>query len=248
MVESAFPATLPGTIKHGLRLERDEGDDDTGVRDNQILSDAQVTRLIGAAREIDAREDWNGDLFRMVLVLAATGTQFSQAARLRVRGPAAGPIAGAGLAQGPRQKWRDARSHRQDVYAALQPAAMKRAGSDYLLERWSWRQIDFGKWEKAERRPWQAAELTRPWKALRERAGMTHAIPYALRHSSIVRGIKSNLPLKLIAELHDTSTAMIEKHYGRWVAHGLEEMAARAVVPLVPQDEGGKVIKLARKR
>ena len=59
-------------------------------------------------------------------------------------------------------------------------------------------------------------------------------MPYALRHSSIVRGIRAGLPIRLVAAMHDTSVVMIERHYARWITDGLEELAARAVIPLVP--------------
>jgi hypothetical protein len=72
---------------------------------------------------------------------------------------------------------------------------------------------------------------------------MPGIISYALRHSSIVRGIRANLPIRLVASLHDTSVAMIERHYARYIADGLDELAARAVVPLVPS-EGGNVVQL----
>lgn len=54
----------------------------------------------------------------------------------------------------------------------------------------------------------------------------------ALRHSSIVRGIRMGLPIRLVAALHDTSVVMIERHYSRWITEGLDELSARAVVPL----------------
>ena len=38
-------------------------------------------------------------------------------------------------------------------------------------------------------------------------------VPYALRHTSIVRGIRSNLPVRLVAASHDTAVSMIEAHY-----------------------------------
>jgi len=88
--------------------------------------------------------------------------------------------------------------------------------------------------------------LVRPWHAIRERAGLPDVIPYALRHSSIVRGIRANLPIRLVAALHDTSVAMIERHYGRWVADGLDALAASAVVPLLPADEGN-VVRISEK-
>ena len=67
---------------------------------------------------------------------------------------------------------------------------------------------------------------------------MPDVIPYALRHSSIVRGLKANLPIRLVAALHDTSVQMIERHYAKWIADGLEELAAQALVPLLPLEPG----------
>jgi hypothetical protein len=72
---------------------------------------------------------------------------------------------------------------------------------------------------------------------------MPEVIPYALRHSSIVRGIRAGLPLRLVAAMHDTSTTMIERHYAKWITSGLEEMARAAIVPLAPA-EAGRVVQL----
>ena len=57
-------------------------------------------------------------------------------------------------------------------------------------------------------------------------------IPYSLRHSSIVRGLRAGLPVRLVAALHDTSSAMIERHYAAFIVDAMDELAARAVVPL----------------
>jgi hypothetical protein len=57
--------------------------------------------------------------------------------------------------------------------------------------------------------------MTRDWRVVMADAGLVGVIPYALRHSSIVRGIRANLPIRLIAALHDTSVTMIERHYSR---------------------------------
>jgi site-specific recombinase XerD len=76
--------------------------------------------------------------------------------------------------------------------------------------------------------------MTRLWKRAVAKAGLPDStIPYALRHSSIVRGLRFGLPIRLVAALHDTSVAMIERHYSRWITEGLDELAARAVVPIV---------------
>jgi integrase len=75
--------------------------------------------------------------------------------------------------------------------------------------------------------------MTRRWNKVAVSAGVPGAVPYALRHSSIVRGIRAGLPIRLVAASHDTSVQMIERHYSRWITDGLEELTARAVVPLV---------------
>jgi integrase len=244
-----MPATLPATIKHGLRAIDEGGDTPNEVaRDNQILTDAQVGRLIGAARQIDDEQSWEGDLYRLVVVLASTGARFSQVIRLRVgdvqvkAGRIIVPVS---------RKGRGAKAGGTpvpigaDVIEVLLPAVTGRAAGASLLQRWRSRQVAGGiRWERVGRGPWQSSsELNRPWAEIRKKAKMPDAIPYALRHSSIVRGIRANLPIRLVAALHDTSVAMIERHYGRHIADGLDELAAKSVVALVPS-AGTSVVRL----
>jgi integrase len=242
---------LPAIIKHGLKAANGHDDEVEPVRDNQILIDAQITRLLRATKEVDAEQDWNGDLYRLIIVLAATGTRFSQAARLRV-----------GDCQIERQRLLVPKSRKgrgksgstpvpvgQDVIDALLPAVTGRASTAPLLERWRHIQIVGNQWERAGRAAWQSSsEFDDAWDAIRTRVKMPDVIPYALRHSSIVRGLKANLPIRLVAALHDTSAAMIERHYSKWIADGLEDLAAQALVPLLPRERGGRVLPLRRAR
>lgn len=245
---------LAGVIKHGLKVESVDADEAIPVaRENQILTDAQISRLLKVAREVDEEQGWGGDLFRLVVVLAATGARFSQVVRIRVgdvqrpQGRLMVPVS---------RKGKGGKSGSTpvpvgvDVLDALLPAVNGRDGDAPLLERWRSKQVAGGiRWEQTERGPWQAAsELARPWQDIRERAQLPSVIPYALRHSSIVRGIRANLPIRLVAALHNTSVPMIERHYGRWIADGLDELAARAVVPLVPEIGAGNVIDIADRR
>ena len=49
---------------------------------------------------------------------------------------------------------------------------------------------------------------------------------YCLRHSSIVRMLLRNVPIRLVASLHNTSVAMIEKHYSRYITeHSIDDIA-----------------------
>jgi integrase len=49
---------------------------------------------------------------------------------------------------------------------------------------------------------------------------------YCLRHSSIVRMLLRNVPIRLVASLHNTSVAMIEKHYSKYITeHSIDDIA-----------------------
>lgn len=238
---SRLPDSLPAIIKHGLAASPRASDGEPNVpvaRDNQILADASVSRVIRAAKETDAEQGWDGDLFRLVVLLAATGARFSQVVRLRV-----GDVqTESGRIMVPMSRKGRGRKMESvpvpvgpDVMNALLPCIADRKNDDTLLERWRNKQVAGTiRWERVGRGPWQSAsELVRPWATIRARTELPSLIPYALRHSSIVRGIRANLPIRLVAALHDTSVAMIERHYGRHVADGLDELAARSVVPLL---------------
>ena len=77
--------------------------------------------------------------------------------------------------------------------------------------------------------------MTRPWRAAVAEAGLPAGlVPYCLRHSSIVRGLRAGLPVRLVAAAHDTSAAMVEKHYGAFIVDATEDLLRRAVLPLAP--------------
>lgn len=230
-LNAVAPDELKPIIAAGL-VKPDSEPSEPVARDNQILTDNQVRKLVQAAIATD------DDLGRMVVLLAATGARFSQVIRLQV-----------GDVQPDRSRIMMPASHKgrtqdyekpsipipvgQDVIDALRPVMGNRGPGEPLLERWRHIQTGPAQWERNRRGPWtNAAELTRPWKALATSVELD-VTSYSLRHSSIVRGLRNGLPIRLVAAMHDTSTAMIERHYGKWIADGLEELAARAIVPMV---------------
>jgi integrase len=242
-----LPATLAEIIKQGLRAPERADESEPVARDNQILGDGDIARLLRAAREIDGEQNWGGDLFRLVVVLAASGARFSQIARLRVRDVQIGQgrimLPSSRKGRGGGKGASIAIPIGRDVVDELVPVVASRPGDAPLLERWRHVQEPGGlAWRRDSRGAWLASsEMLRPWAAIRERASLPEAIPYALRHSSIVRGLRSNLPIRLVAALHDTSTAMIERHYAKWITDGLEDMARAAIVPLVSRDPSHKL-------
>lgn len=244
-------AAFATVVKHGLKAIKADDDDDIPIaRENQVLADAQVAQVLRAAQEVDADEQWEGDLFRLVVVLAATGARFSQVARMRVgdvqraQSRLMVPVSRKGKG---RKNGTTAVPIGKDVLDALLPAVTGRRSDALLLERWRHKQRPGSiEWHRDGRDGWRSAsEIVRPWASVRERAGMPELIPYALRHSSVVRGIRANLPIRLVAALHDTSVEMIERHYAKWIVDGLDDMAARAVVSLVPENDAKKVVRIA---
>jgi len=55
---------------------------------------------------------------------------------------------------------------------------------------------------------------------------------YCLRHSSIVRMLLRNVPIRLVASVHNTSVAMIEKHYSRYITeHSVDDITRAGLLP-----------------
>jgi integrase len=53
---------------------------------------------------------------------------------------------------------------------------------------------------------------------------------YALRHSSIVRQLLKGIPVRIVADAHDTSVAMIEKTYSKYISHHADDLLRGALL------------------
>ena len=71
------------------------------------------------------------------------------------------------------------------------------------------------------------------------------ATMYALRHSSIVRMLLQNVPVRLVAELHNTSIKMIEKHYSKYITEHSDDISRHALLHHEPP-AADNVVALAR--
>lgn len=207
------------------------------AREKQVLSEADVRAIVSAALTVDE----TGDFGRLVLLLAATGARFSQLAALRVRDVQEKelrimlPVSQKGRGQ-------KSRSHvpvaiGPDVIEHLRPVMNGRKGSDHLLERWIMRQVGPVEWMREARGPWRTpSEMKRRWLRTLDLVGMPHSVvPYALRHTSIVRMLRANISTRFVALAHDTSVAMIEKHYAAHVLDEVAEITRRVVQPYAPE-------------
>jgi integrase len=231
-----LPAELALVIRFGFKAREARA---AVAREAQVLPDADVRALITAAADVDREGGWGGDLYRLIVVLAASGARFSQAIRLTVANVQVMqrrlmvPVSFKG--QGAKVIAHTPVAVAGDIIDQLRPALAGRKGNEPLLLRPRWKQVGLVKWELVARAPWHsAAELARPWSKIVAEAGHpADIVPYCFRHSSIVRGLCAGLPVRLVAALHDTSSAMIERHYAAYIVDAMDELAAKAVLPLV---------------
>ena len=66
---------------------------------------------------------------------------------------------------------------------------------------------------------------------------------YALRHTSIVRQILAGVPIRVVAVNHDTSVAMIERTYCRYIGDHADALARGALLDTA-EPAGGNVVPL----
>lgn len=232
-----LPATVLGEIRAGTRPAAA-----SAIARQQLLTDDQIRKIIEAAYSADPA----GDFGHLILLSAATGARFSQLAALKVGALqlARKRVMISASAKGRRSKIKPptAVPLGADAIDRLKALSDGRDVDEPLLSRWSYRRVPalpgsksrLPIWEKHVRRAWSAAyETKKAWSAAVTAAGLPpDTIMYALRHSSIVRGLRANLPVRLVAALHDTSIEMIEAHYSVHIVDMSEDLARRALMTL----------------
>lgn len=237
--ESHIPPGYSDIVKNGLVLNAaTAGASRASSRPIQVLTDDQFRAVMSAAQEIDAEDGWEGDLYRLIVALAATGMRFSQVARMTVADaheddfslmvPASLKGGNAAFEQQAPIK----RLIAESDFRILRPAGDNRPYDAPLLERWRNEQSGFDSetkraiWTKVTRGPWQtASEIVRPWAKIRERAELPSSfVPYSFRHTSIVRMLKARLPAGHVAGLHNTSEKMLRDHYAKFIVDALTEL------------------------
>jgi integrase len=81
--------------------------------------------------------------------------------------------------------------------------------------------------------PWRKSDhlrlFTRAAKDLELGDGVTF---YSLRHSNIARALLASVPIRVVAVNHDTSVAMIERTYSRYIGDHSDTVARRALLDL----------------
>ena len=204
---------------------------------NVIVDDETIRRIVDGAY---ARDSGFGLLIE---VLATTGARFSQAARLEVgdlqadRARLMVPRSAKGRVRSKRHE-RGATPIPPALVAKLERGAAGRPSTEPLLLRGDgvpWRD-GRGNDHRDFFRPVVVALGLDP----------DAVTPYSLRHSNIVRMLKANAPVRIVASLHDTSVAMIERSYSKHISEHSDDIVRPALLSIeVPS--GDKVVALAKR-
>jgi len=193
---------------------------------NVILSDSNVRDFVSAAYAHDNK------LGLLVDVLAVTGARPSQVVRLRVedlhhhplRPKLMMPKSGKGGGRNRSQKKHERYSVpiTTQLAAKLRDAAVGRAENAPLLV-----QSDGSGWGD---NPGQ--QYHRHIDRIVTEIGLDPDVVtiYALRHSSIVRMLLQNIPIRLVASLHNTSVTMIEKTYSKYITEHSDDISRKALL------------------
>jgi hypothetical protein len=89
--------------------------------------------------------------------------------------------------------------------------------------------------------------LATPFRNVTSRLGLGDEVtPYALRHSSIVRQLLKHVPARVAAAHHDTSVAMIEKHYSRHILNPTDALTRATLLDFDAAVSADNVIALKR--
>jgi integrase len=217
LVKTMVPASVnrvANTLRAALNLAAD-GDEtisrgpwEAGLKalpgaesaNNVVLKDVEVQRIVREAYRL-------GEEFGLFVELAAvTGARPSQMWRIETLGRDHVMMPASKKGKGTK-----AISHRR---VPIPPALAKRLQ---------------GGLRKPRGTPWSRSDHTRPFRRTVERAGLDPEVVtiYALRHSSIVRQLRAGVPIRLVAVLHDTSAAMIERHYSAFIDQHLDDAVVR---------------------
>jgi hypothetical protein len=197
---------------------------------NIILPDQDIGKLLALAQGTD---------FGFLLEgLAVTGARVSQLARANVA---------------------DLQDNRPDP-RIMMPSSAKGRGTKAVMRRpvpisadfaarlrlvAEGRQAEGPLFPKGDGR-WKDTDHARPFARIVKAAGIKvgdgePVTSYALRHSSIVRALLANVPVRVVASQHDTSVAMIERNYSRFISDHADAMARAAMLHVAIQADTAAV-------
>ncbi len=221
---------------------------DATEANNVVIEDeAKAQAWVAASYALDHQ------LGLLTHVLGETGARPGQAVRLRVRDLIANdpkaprlmmPKSGKGGTRHPGQRKveRYAVSISPELAALLKAAAKGRPSHAPLLLR-------------KNGKPWHADNPSNDYRpgvrSVVEQIGLDPNVYglYAFRHSSITRMLLAGTHTAIVAKCHDTSEAMIRKHYAASILDYTDEITRKTLPALGPAREpaAGNVVKLTKR-
>ena len=200
---------------------------------NLILPDATVRTIVAAAYALDPAYG----LF--VELAAVTGARRSQLLRTEVHDLQDG--AAPRLMVPTSRKGRRRKTERRPLpippalALALRAAAAGRPGNAPLLLR-----TDGSQWPATRDDLFPKAAAA---------AGLDVSVTgYVLRHSSVVRALLAGVPTRLVAALHDTSVAQIERTYSRFiVGDPSDALVRRSMLDLTAPTAAANIVPIGHK-
>jgi integrase len=197
---------------------------------NVILTEAEIRTVIAKAGEESAEFEV------LTETLAVTGARISQLARLDVQDlQDSRPDPRLMMPSSRKGRGKKAITHRPvpipaSLAVKLRGIAEGRAAAAPLLT-------------KPSGEPWKKSDHSRPFARVARAAGLDpdEVTVYALRHSSIVRQLLAGVPVRVVAVNHDTSVAMIERTYSRYIGDHADALVRRALLDIAATSDGNVV-------
>jgi integrase len=220
------PASITRRPWSALKIE-----DSSDPSHNVILNDHD-RRAIRAAAHRDSEQ-----FGLLIETLDETGARPSQAARLTAGNVQADFVDPRTRGRTPRLMMPVSRKGKGQKAVAHRPVPISEALAGKLAKVVKLRKRDDVLLHRGGGTPW--TEVNMPWHFASAIAGVkfntTEKVTmYALRHTSIVRQLLAGVPIAVVARLHDTGAAMIEKHYSEHIAN-ISDSLARATLPATPK-------------
>jgi integrase len=211
-------ASLDSKITNSREWERGlEAIPDADESRNVILADDDVRTVVKCSY------DESKEFGQFVEVLAVAGPRPSQAARLTV-----------GDLQADRLMVPPSRKGGKKKRTEKRPVPIPPSLAEKLLTAAGVRPANALLLLRPDNEPWTRGLHQRPFQRVAKAAGLDPTVVtiYALRHSSIVRQLLAGVPVRVVASNHDTSVAMIEKTYSRYITDHTDALTRRALLDL----------------
>ena len=186
---------------------------------NVILSDQVIREIIIAAFAIGP------ELGLLVETAAVTGARVSQIANLRVADLQADR-------PDPRLMMPSSRKGRGQKKVTHVPVPIPISVAEKLELASKGKAIDAPLLTKPSDERWKQSDHSRLFRRAVVGAALDprEVTLYALRHSSIVRDLLANVPVRIVATKHDTSIPMIERNYSKYIADHADILSRRAML------------------